>query len=360
MALAARTMKSPANLARAVALASIGALASAPTVLAQGANDCFAAEPLAGAGTYAFSTIGATTDGAGDGLCLFFGNNNIFNDVWFRFTATDNDILQIATCGGTALDTKIAIYAGADCASPVVACSDDDCGAGYQSKAIVAVSAGQEYLVRLGAFSATGTGTGTFTIGPAEFLGDVTDKSTGIRYVAVAATSWTAAEALAVNFGGHLVSIGDQAEQDFVHSNFGNLGGVDRRLWIGFSDTASEGSFAWSDGTPAKYTNWNGGEPNNSGGVEDFAEMLGSNGRWNDLNDAGAGYAHLAVIELPGGGGGGSPCPADLNDDRLVDAADLSALLLGWGGPSADLDGNGVTDAADVTVLLVSWGPCPN
>ena len=355
--LAHRMLVAPA--ARSLAL--LAPLVAASLAHAQGADLCENAEVLPGPGTYAFSNVGAATDGASDALCNLFGNSTVSNDVWFRFTATANDILEVATCGGTALDTKIAVYAGSDCASPVVACSDDDCGPGYQSKAVVAVGAGQDYLIRLGSYSATQTGSGTFVVQPASFLGDVTDKSTGIRYVAVAATTWSGAEALAVNFGGHLVSIGDAAEQDFVYANFGNLGGVDRRLWIGFSDAASEGSFAWSDGTPAKFTNWSGGEPNNAGGVEHYAEMLGSSGRWNDLNDAGAGYAHIAVIELPagGGGGGGTPCPADLNDDRIVDASDLATLLVSWGGPGGDLDGNTVTDAADITVLLVSWGACP-
>ena len=156
--------------------------------------------------------------------------------------------------------------------------------------------------------------------------------------------------------GGNLVSIRDQAEQDFVHSNFGNLGGVDRRIWIGFNDAAAEGSFAWSDGTPAKYTNWNPGEPNNSGGVEDYAELLGSNGRWNDLNDAGAGFPHIAVIELPGSAK--NPGPADLDGSGDVAAPDLGALLNSWGTPIADLNADGDTNAQDLAIMLSAWGQC--
>jgi len=153
-----------------------------------------------------------------------------------------------------------------------------------------------------------------------------------------------------------LVSISSQAEEDFIWTNFGHLLGIDRRIWIGFTDVASEGNFAWSDGTPAKYTNWNPGEPNNSSGVEHYAELLGSNGKWNDLVDAGSGYAHLAVIEFPGTAP--NPCPADFDHDGFVDSADLSVLLNAWPGPDGDLNGDGITNALDLAVMLGGWGVC--
>lgn len=324
-------------------------------VCAQGANDCASAQPVKGYGTYPFNTNGATTDGSANVLCSFFSNQNIYNDVWFRFTAPETFVVEVSNCAQTSLDTKIAIYGGADCSAPVIACSDDNCS--LQTKVSFSATAGQAYLIRLGAYLATGFGSGTLTIGALPLLGDVTDPATNVRYVAVAGTTWTASEALAVALGGHLVSIGSAAEQAFVHTNFGNLGGVDRRIWIGFNDAATEGVFQWSDGTPATYANWNPGEPNNSGGVEDYAELLGSNGRWNDLNDAGAGFPHLAVIELPGSAK--NPCPSDLDGNGEVAAPDLSALLSGWGTAFGDLNGDGDTNAQDLAIMLGSWGRCP-
>ena len=54
--------------------------------------------------------------------------------------------------------------------------------------------------------------------------------------------------------------------------------------WIGFSDSASEGSFVWS--TPQedewKFTNWKTGEPNDYGREEDCA-TLKKDGYWNDI-----------------------------------------------------------------------------
>jgi hypothetical protein len=53
-------------------------------------------------------------------------------------------------------------------------------------------------------------------------------------------------------------------------------------------------------------------------------------------------------------------CPADLNDDGLVDAADLGILLGAWGttGSSADLNADGAVNGADLSVILGAWGPC--
>ena len=53
-----------------------------------------------------------------------------------------------------------------------------------------------------------------------------------------------------------------------------------------------------------------------------------------------------------------SDCPADLDGSGTVDAADLSVLLGGWGGPAGDVDGSGSTDAGDLAVLLGAWGGC--
>ncbi|MFM1803917.1 MAG: hypothetical protein RL136_796 [Planctomycetota bacterium] len=57
---------------------------------------------------------------------------------------------------------------------------------------------------------------------------------------------------------------------------------------------------------------------------------------------------------------GPASCPADLDGNGTIDAADLAMLLGAWnsGGSPADLDGSGTVDAADLATLLGSWGPC--
>ena len=53
-------------------------------------------------------------------------------------------------------------------------------------------------------------------------------------------------------------------------------------------------------------------------------------------------------------------CPADLNQDNVVNGADLGLLLGAWGtsGPG-DLDNDGVVTGADLGLLLGAWGNCP-
>ena len=59
------------------------------------------------------------------------------------------------------------------------------------------------------------------------------------------------------------------------------------------------------------------------------------------------------------------PRLGDLNDDGIVDAADLALLLGNWGPVDCagsgcpDFNGDGVVDAADLAQLLGNWGPCP-
>ena len=52
-------------------------------------------------------------------------------------------------------------------------------------------------------------------------------------------------------------------------------------------------------------------------------------------------------------------CPADLDHDGAVDAADLAVLLSAWGMPGpTDLDRSGATDAGDLATVLSAWGAC--
>jgi len=335
---------------------------AASTMAAPPVNDaCVGAEPIAGLGSFAFTSVEATTDGPVNTECTFFSQSQVWKDIWFCWTPSASGLVTIATCGGATWDTKLAVYAGCDCgatATSILGCSDDTCGA--QSRVTIAATAGQQYLVRIGGYGSSETGAasgaGTFTIADGALF-EVTRPETGKRYVAYAATTWAAAEATAVQLGGHLVSIEDAEENEWVRANVANFGGVDRRLWIGFNDVQVEGQFAWTDGTPTTYTNWNPGEPNNSGGIEDFTELLGSNGRWNDQDADGNGQ-QIGVAEL----GEATPaCAPDLDRDGFVGGSDLGILLTAWGTADAasDLDDDGFVGGADLGIMLVAWGQCP-
>lgn len=53
-------------------------------------------------------------------------------------------------------------------------------------------------------------------------------------------------------------------------------------------------------------------------------------------------------------------CPADLNNDLVVDGTDLASLLAQWNADgAADFNGDGIVNGADLATLLAAWGDCP-
>ena len=78
------------------------------------------------------------------------------------------------------------------------------------------------------------------------------------------------------NLTGTLTTASDEEEQAFVSS----LKGSRNIIWLGLSDSVTEGTFLWIDGALLSYTNWKSREPNNAG-EEDCATML-TDGKWND------------------------------------------------------------------------------
>jgi len=120
-------------------------------------------------GETAFSTENAFTDGpplsAG---CTSFGSNQIFNDIWYTWTAPCDGEIVISTCNTASFDTRLAVYVG-DCETlsegDEVACNDDGPGCtGFTSRLEFQSFKGLTYLIRLGAFGATQTGTGTLLL----------------------------------------------------------------------------------------------------------------------------------------------------------------------------------------------------
>jgi len=124
----------------------------------------------------------------------------------------------------------------------------------------------------------------------AVLAGPLTNAANGHTYYLLSANTWTASEAEARGLGGHLVTINDAAENQWVLNTFFPLTGVPyASLWIGLNDAANEGQFVWASGEPVTFTYWYPGEPNNLGG-EDYATIRHPSesqptGSWNDLSD---------------------------------------------------------------------------
>ena len=147
--------------------------------------------------------------------------------------------------------------------------------------------------------------------------GPFINPANGHRYYLLSSDTWINSEAEAVALGGHLVTINDAAENQWVVDTFANVGGVIRPLWIGLTDREEEGTFRWVSGEAFGYANWNvaSGEPNNSGGSgyeEDFAYIIQENSGnptvfptfWNDVPNDGYGvippiYGVVEVEAVP-------------------------------------------------------------
>ncbi len=126
-------------------------------------------------------------------------------------------------------------------------------------------------------------------------FGDWTyNPSTGHWYQLTApGLTWTQAEQAAAKFAGHLVTINDSAENDWILAQFGT---GQLYLWIGLyqlpgSPEPATG-WVWVSGEPITFTHWGNGEPNENSPDEDFGEILGAlvtnpgPGWWNDSRDS--------------------------------------------------------------------------
>ncbi|WP_437608413.1 CotH kinase family protein [Sorangium sp. So ce834] len=104
----------------------------------------------------------------------------------------------------------------------------------------------------------------------------------GALALCFAPATWADAELDCIAQGGHLASIHDAETQDLVVSSAAAVQPGD--YWIGLTDAASEGDFAWTDGTPYDDERWARGEPNNAGDGEHCVELASwASGQWNDM-----------------------------------------------------------------------------
>ena len=138
----------------------------------------------------------------------------------------------------------------------------------------------------------------------ASTLATAINPVTGNTYYLLESDSWTASQAEAVLLGGNLVTVNDQAENDWVFSTFADSG--TRNLWIGLNDALVEGEFVWVSGENAAYRNWASPEPNNHFGLEDYVQFYSFQygNAWNDAQNDGMGtfgaiYGVVEVAAIP-------------------------------------------------------------
>jgi hypothetical protein len=108
-------------------------------------------------------------------------------------------------------------------------------------------------------------------------------------------STWGDAKAACESMGGHLVTIADLEENEFVAKLADNVD----HFWIGLTDENIEGQFQWITGEPVPYTNWLYPNPNDVAPYQDHVLMYGgtygsydygvyypdAQGGWNDIID---------------------------------------------------------------------------
>ncbi len=112
---------------------------------------------------------------------------------------------------------------------------------------------------------------------------------------------WHTAKAYAEHIGGHMVTIANDAENEWLVRMFG----PEVEYWVGLTDELEEDNWKWVTGEEADYANWAPGEPDNYRKNQHHV-MINSTvpdrgydepGKWNDVpgNDI-----HMAIIEKDG------------------------------------------------------------
>ena len=108
--------------------------------------------------------------------------------------------------------------------------------------------------------------------------------------------AYAEAEARCTQIGAAIASIHSVAENELARIACGNT------CWLGLAETGGDAGTAaanqtwlWQDPlSPAAYTNWAAGEPENAGGVDQRNAIIDTAGEWHDCGDGSLGLGYVA------------------------------------------------------------------
>lgn len=183
-----------------------------------------------------------------------------------------------------------------------------------------------------------------------ELIADASDNIDGCglqyQYVGDKRYTWNEARDEAIARGGRLAMFKTQQEMDGFNAYLDTIPGYGSG-WVGYSDRDSEGAWKWADGQTGGVTNWFSGEPNNGGGVEDYANVIEAWGhKWNDWHDTDSGQASVGSYFFMEYG----------NRCKRYEYISADGTSLSWTSAKAAAEARGgrlavVSSSADLTLL---------
>ena len=338
------------------------------TCLPEANDECIDAAPITDGASFV-DTNEATTDGPAHAACdIGSGDEQIHNDVWYRYTASCTGDVIVETCNLTNFDTRIAIYDGCECPATearLLKCNDEMFGCDGGSSALFApVVAGQCYLIRVGGFNgAYGLGTIRITCFDGGLCPDtgecsVANGSPGCSDAGCCETvcaadpfcclvDWDgfcadAAAELCIAAPAEACCIAEGACVDFAPADCLGIGGSPQGpgTACGSSLTCLPEACCLTDDSCVFITR------------DECTMMDGTpHGAGSDCGTTTCGGLACDADIAPGGG------------DDTVNVTDLLALLAAWGPCPApcplDIVQDGAINVTDLLTILSQWGPCP-
>ncbi len=147
-------------------------------------------------------------------------------------------------------------------------------------------------------------------------FGPILNPANGSEYYLLTRGTWQQAQAAAIALGGHLVTIDNAQENEWIRTTFVRPFAI--QVYFGITDQTIEGQFRWISGETVTYTNWRSGEPN--GGFAENFGVMSYTGEWNDVSGA---VEVDAVVEV-------KRCRGDFNRDNASNVTDIFDFLNTW------------------------------
>ena len=137
---------------RAIVVSALSLLSATVHAAPQATDDCSATFQASGDTVVNFDFAGSQVSSGVIGAPCVTQPVDAVRDLWVCYRSECNGIVEISTCGLTALNTIIAVYEPSACGCPdsqlaIRCCNDDGCG--KQSLVRCEMSCGRNYMIRI-------------------------------------------------------------------------------------------------------------------------------------------------------------------------------------------------------------------